>query len=492
MGLFSFMKKEKKVAAKLTEPSRKFIEKDNLSFNDLYMQFKNELDDIQRICADNDINFDDMLRKSGINKDSIPKNVQEHEDMMSFDFEFLNTTFPNFVERVKKEVKLKNEKVSVAESTAEKMSTESIAESKPLTQSSHITNKKLNDIKIVSSSELGRTLDENLDRVDSLFNSSEVRGYVSSALDDYMAIERQNIAMENQKKKSMENAKIEEAIQFVIESEKSEKQTQNFVKNCRAYSTPYEYVSVIVSEMARIYEATKDEDYSPTSKLYANKLLLLSSMDELERNKKIFSLLVKKYYMKKAIKKLHKGNFANKYANFLGREYQIGDNPIEIIDKYFSLYQEYKNVELKITTIKNHSSLLNLSISEVADKLSLSAVDSFPKYYDYPGKEELINSLNEMLNVIEVNSRQTKIQKICDDLSEDLNFIENSKLYGGEVEFISYVMEQLYKIYDVTKNPKFRPDSINCIKAYCTMSEEQLNSLFEKIMSEIDNKNIKR
>lgn len=490
MGLFSFRKKEKKVATEAVEP--KFIKKDNSSYNELYLQLKGDLENVQKLCMDNGISYDDMLKKAGINKDSIPKNVQEYEDMMSFDCDFLITTFPNFVECVKQEVKLKNEKESVAKSIAEKMSTESIAKSKSLTQSSHSMNKELNDIKIVSNSELGRTLDENLDRVDSLFNSSEVRGYVSSALDDYMAIERQNIAMENQMKKSMENAKIEENIQFVIESEKSEKQTRNFVKNCRAYSTPYEYVSVMVSEMARIYKATKDEDYSPTSKLYANKLLLLSSMDELERNKKIFSLLVKKYYMKKAIKKLHKGNFANKYANFLGREYQIGDDPIEIIDKYFTLYQEYKNVELKITTIKNYSSLLNLNISEVADKLNLSAVDSFPKYYDYPGKEELINLLNEMLNVIEVNRRQTKIQKICDDLSEDLNFIENSKLYGGEMEFVSYVMEQLYKIYDVTKNPKFEPDSINCIKAYCTMSEEQLNSLFEKIMSEIDNKNIKR
>lgn len=487
MGLFSFRKKEKKVTTEVVEPSRKFIKKDNSFDNEVYLQLKNELENVEKLCMDNGINYDDMLKKAGINKDYIPRNVDEYEKIVSSDIDFLFITLPNFVKSVEEEVKLKDARVS-----SQKLTTGGITKSSTLTKSSYGNDETLKNIKTVSNSELGRTVDENLDRFDSLFNSSEVKEYVSSSLDDYMAIERQNIAMENQRKKSMENAKIEEAIQFVIESEKSEKQNQNFIKNCNAYSTPYEYVSVMVSEMARIYKATKDEDYSPTSNLYANKLLLLSSMQELERNKKIFSLLVKKYYMKNAIKKLHKGNFANKYANFLGREYQIGDNPIEIIDKYFALYQEYKNVELKITTIKNYSSLLNLNISEVADKLNLSAVDSFPKYYDYPDKEELINLLNEMLNVIEVNRRQIKIQKICDDLSEDLNFIENSKLYGGEVEFVSYVIEQLYKIYDVTKNPKFEPDSINCIKAYCTMSEEQLNSLFEKIMSEIDNKNIKR
>ncbi len=484
MGLFSFMKKEKKVVAKSTEPSRKFIEKDNLSFNDLYMKFKNELDDIQRICADNDINFDDMLRKLGINKNSIPKNAQEYVDMMSFDFEFLNTTFPNFVERVKQEVKLKNEKGSEAKSTAEKMSTESIAKSKPLTQSSHSMNKKLNDIKIVSNSELGQTLDGDLDRVASAFNNSELEKTYFDGVSEYMA-------MEAQMKKNAERSKKEEAIQNVLESLKD---NQKFIKNCKAYSTPYEYVSVIASEMDRIYAATKDVNYTPADNMYIINLRGLCSMDELERNKRIFSLLVKKYYSKAAFKakKLHAGNFANKNANFLGREYQIGDDPTEIIDKYFKLYKEYRNIENKITTIKNYSSYLNLSISEVADKLNLSAVDSFEKYYDYSNKEELIDSLDEMISIIEMNRNKAKVEQICKDLKEDLNFVENSKMYGGDFEFASYVIEQLSKIYEVTKDSKFNPNSINCIKVYCTMPEEQLSSLFEQVMSELDNKNIKR
>ena len=83
-------------------------------------------------------------------------------------------------------------------------------------------------------------------------------------------------------------------------------------------------------------------------------------------------------------------------------------------------------------------------------------------------------------------------KKIDKELRTNPTFIENSSSFGSPTKFIAYIMDQITEMYERTQNERLNPNSTRNIKVICTLNEEERNALFEKALSEAENKGIKK
>lgn len=330
-------------------------------------------------------------------------------------------------------------------------------------------------INIVSDTETGKVVDEYLDKMDEAFNDPRLAEYSKDATAKYNAM-----ALKTKK---------DEAFIKVLELAKNK---PTFIQNCSDYPRPYTYIIAIADELDRIYSKTKDERFNPLSDSY-EMILYNYCVKTLEiRNIDIFSMLVKPLTNHRQKSGLHYGNFLNKYARFIGKEYQLGDDPTVTGKKYFEVYKQYQKYEYKLSKIKSACREMRIRTPELFNEHGLSYADSFEEYYNNEDKGILMDSLDTIISEIGRLSRENTTKKVCEALIENPNFIRNSEIYGGSIEYVTHVTEQLSSIYEATQNSRFNPNSINCLKVYCTLPEEERNALFEKALSETENKGIKK
>ena len=76
------------------------------------------------------------------------------------------------------------------------------------------------------------------------------------------------------------------------------------------------------------------------------------------------------------------------------------------------------------------------------------------------------------------------IEEISEELKAHPVFIENANLYGGPIAFITNLIEELTTMYESTKNPKLDPNNKYYVKALCRTSEEERESIFERLTTE--------
>lgn len=330
-------------------------------------------------------------------------------------------------------------------------------------------------INIVSDTELGKEVDEFLDTSLEAYNDSRLSVLSNDSLNEYQAIESQT--------------KREAAIQYVLEKNKN---NQEFLKNCQNYPTPYSYVDAIVTEMERIYSKTKSPNYDLTNPSFQEILSSKCTKDEKERNIDFYTQLVKSQANPRQKNNLHFGNFLNRYAKFIGREYQINTDPLELGKKYFEVFKNYKPYEESLDALKNECRKYRINYNEIFSEYGIVYANSFKEYYDCENRELLESSLATIIPIINQIKKVKIMEQIAEELRTNPTFIENSSSFGSPTKFIAYIMDQITEMYERTQNERLSPNSTRNIKVICTLNEEERNALFEKALSEAENKGIKK
>ena len=105
---------------------------------------------------------------------------------------------------------------------------------------------------------------------------------------------------------------------------------------------------------------------------------------------------------------LHFGNFLNRYAKFIGREYQINTDPLELGKKYFEVFKNYKPYEESLDALKNECRKYRINYNEIFSEYGIVYANSFKEYYDCENRELLESSLATIIPII----NQIKIYRL--------------------------------------------------------------------------------
>lgn len=322
-------------------------------------------------------------------------------------------------------------------------------------------------INIISDTEIGQAVDEYLEKANEAYSDPRLNEHATNELTEYNSIEGQH--------------KKDDAFKYVLDNCQNDPE---FIKNCSNYPNPYSYISAIADELDRVYSKTKDERFSYLSDTYKTTLYVYCKKNEVERNIEIFTMLVKDLKNNRQKTKLHKGNFLNQYAHLIGKDYQLGTDPMTIGNKYFEVYKDYLIYEHQLLKIIKECKEFKINYHEIFDGYGIVYASNFNDYYNYENKEILESSLQTVTPIINQLIKLKMIEEISEELKEHPVFIENANLYGGPIAFITNLIEELTTMYESTKNPKLDPNNKYYVKALCRTSEEERESIFERLTTE--------